>query len=376
MAESVRILLVEDVATDAELMVRTLRRDGLDGAFERVDNETALAEALHTFSPQIVLSDFSLPGFSGLAALETVQQLRPDTPFIFVSGTIGEERAIESLKRGAVDYVLKTNLAGLGRAVRRALELASAHTARELAERELSNAHQRLRMLSRRFIRVQERERADIARELHDEVGQAFTALKIQLESLQSVSDPAAMHTPISDCIDVAATALGQVRNLSLGLRPPQLDDFGLVPALRWHVERVSRTTKAEISFDSDPVLSRPDPEAEIACFRIAQEALTNALRHARATHIRIMLRTNADEFILIVRDNGVGFDVAAANEQVMRGMSMGLASVQERASLAGGQIRIESSPGNGTEVVARFPLAGNRGGGSGGQGGADRVGR
>lgn len=376
MGDAVRILLVEDVATDAELMARVLQRDGQAATFERVDTEDGLMRSLHEFAPQIVLSDFSLPGFSGLAALEMVQRVSPETPFIFVSGTIGEERAIESLKRGAIDYVLKTNLAGLGAAVRRALQLAAAHAARELAERELSQAHQRLRMLSRRLMRAQERERAEIARELHDEVGQAFTALKIQLESLQGVSDPATLRARIDDCIELSGTALGQVRNLSLGLRPPQLDDFGLVPALRWHVERIARTANIEIGFDSDPLLARPDPEAEIASFRIAQEALTNALRHARATRIRVTLRVNADEFILIVRDNGVGFDVAAANEQALRGTSMGLASLQERALLAGGHVRIESEPGAGTEVIARFPLGSPRGGTTGVPGAADRSGR
>ncbi len=357
MPEALRVLLVEDVDTDAELITHALRRDGIDAVIKRVDTDTGLADGLGAFAPQIVLSDFSLPGFSGLAALDLVQSVSPGTPFIFVSGTIGEERAIESLRRGAIDYVLKTNLSRLGTAVRRALEQTEERAARARAEEELAQAHQRQRMLSKRLIRAQERERADIARELHDEIGQAFTALKIHLESLRQTNDPASFPARLDECIEIANTALGQVRNLSLGLRPPQLDDFGLGSALRWHVERMARTSNVEITLETDPVLVRPHADVEIACFRIAQEALTNALRHAKATRIRILLRVNVDTLVVIVQDNGRGFDVAAAHDQALRGSSMGLAGLQERAQLAGGYVRIDSKEGEGTEVVARFPL-------------------
>lgn len=357
MPEPLRVLLVEDVVTDAELVMHALKRDGIDAIFERVDSERALNDRIGAFAPQVVLSDFSLPGFSGMAALDLVHRVSPQTPFIFVSGTIGEERAIESLKSGAIDYVLKTNLARLGPAVRRALEQAAERAARTRAEEDLAQAHQRQRMLSRRLIRAQERERAELARELHDEVGQAFTALKIQLEMLRRAKDSAESATRIDDCAEIVRAALAQVRNLSLGLRPPQLDEFGLVSALRSHVERMARAGTTEIAFEADPQIARQHPDIEIACFRIAQEALTNALRHAQADRIRIMLRINADTLVLIVKDNGRGFDVRLANEQALRGTSMGVAGLQERALLAGGTVRIDSEVGSGTEVVARFPL-------------------
>lgn len=357
MAEPLRVLLVEDVDADAELIAHALKRDGIDARFERVDSEPGLNARLGSFAPHVVLSDFSLPGFSGMAALDLVHRMRPGLPFIFVSGTIGEERAIESLKSGAIDYVLKTNLARLAPAVRRALEQTAERAARAQAEEELAEAHQRQRMLSRRLIRAQERERADIARELHDEVGQAFTALKIQLEMLRRARDPAESAARIDECADIVAAALAQVRNLSLGLRPPQLDEFGLVSALRSHVERMARTATVKIAFEADPQIGRLHPDIEIACFRIAQESLTNALRHAAASRVRIILRINADTLVLIIQDDGQGFNVEAANEQALRGTSMGVAGLQERALLAGGFVKIESAVGSGTEVVARFPL-------------------
>ena len=118
----IKVLLVEDRAEDADLIVRELRRSGLSIAAQRVDSAAAYELALAGFAPDLILSDYALPGFDGSEALRIAQRKRPDTPFIFVSGTIGEERAIEALKQGAVDYVLKDNRARLVPAVERALQ--------------------------------------------------------------------------------------------------------------------------------------------------------------------------------------------------------------------------------------------------------------
>src|SRR5690242_18579953 len=125
-----KILLLEDTQTDAELAIRELKRAGMDVATRRVEDAANFERELATFAPDVILSDFSLPQFDGLAALGLAQRLSPHTPFIFVSGTIGEETAIDSLRQGATDYVLKTNLARLGNAVRRAVQEAVDRRAR------------------------------------------------------------------------------------------------------------------------------------------------------------------------------------------------------------------------------------------------------
>jgi CheY-like chemotaxis protein len=137
----IRVLLVEDGAEDAELVLYQLRKQGIDGVALLVDTEAAMREALITFQPDLVLSDFSLPRFDGLSALEVARELAADVPFIFVSGTIGEERAVEAVRRGAVDYVLKTNLRRLGPTVTRALAEAA-------ARRQIARLTRVLRMLS------------------------------------------------------------------------------------------------------------------------------------------------------------------------------------------------------------------------------------
>src|SRR5579863_4455124 len=147
MDQGLRLLILEDVAAEAELAVRELETAGLDCAWQRVESETEFRAGLRE-RPDIVLSDFSLPRFDGMSALAIAAADAPEIPFIFVSGTIGEERAIEALKHGADDYVLKTNLARLGPAVKRALAEAASERARQQAEERIARLSRVLQMLS------------------------------------------------------------------------------------------------------------------------------------------------------------------------------------------------------------------------------------
>src|SRR6267378_2502985 len=145
MTERLRILLVEDLASDAELEMLELERAGLSVTHSIVDSEKSFVGALHEFAPEVILSDFSIPGFDGTTAVALARVMRPDTPFIFVSGTIGEESAIDALKSGATDYVMKTNLVRLPAAVKRALQDGKDRVARRKAEEELETLRERLR---------------------------------------------------------------------------------------------------------------------------------------------------------------------------------------------------------------------------------------
>src|SRR5690349_4288638 len=148
MEQGLRLLILEDVAAEAELAVHQLKRAGLNCIWTRVETEDAFREALHELRPDLILSDFSIPGYDGSAALELTRREAPETPFIFVSGTIGEERAIEALKSGAVDYVLKSNLERLAPAVRRALKEVAVRRAQRAAEQRVERLSRVLQMLS------------------------------------------------------------------------------------------------------------------------------------------------------------------------------------------------------------------------------------
>ena len=149
MPGTLKILLVEDVATDAELAVKELQRGGVPCTARRVQTQEAFVRTLDEFRPDLILSDFTLPAFDGLAALDIAREKRSDIPFIFVSGTIGEERAIESLKRGAVDYVLKNNLRRLAPAVQRALQEVAQRNERRRAEAQLRESEERFQIVAR-----------------------------------------------------------------------------------------------------------------------------------------------------------------------------------------------------------------------------------
>jgi PAS domain S-box-containing protein len=223
----------------------------------------------------------------------------------------------------------------------------------------LHAGRERLQALSRRLVEVQEIERRRLAHELHDEIGQTLTAVKINLQALQRREGMAGVESYIRDSVDVVEHALGQVRNLSLDLRPSLLDDLGLVATLRWYVDRQAQRGgfTAQLVIDPPEIPYLP-PELETTCFRVVQEALTNIMRHSQAQNVCVELHQREAELLLRVCDDGVGFDVQAALGNAMGGASLGLLGIQERIWQVGGQIAIQSAPGGGTDIQARLPLS------------------
>jgi signal transduction histidine kinase len=212
-------------------------------------------------------------------------------------------------------------------------------------------------VLSERLLDVQETERRTISRELHDELGQALTAVKLNLQGIRRASG-AAIGGALDDSIEIVERAITSARDLSLQLRPSLLDDLGLAAALRWYADRVARRSELEAQVTAQLPETRLPSALETACFRIAQEAVTNVARHAHATRFTVNLRQEAGALLLTVSDDGRGFDVAAVMRTPADGRSLGLVGMAERANLAGGELVIDSSPQRGTTVVVRVPLA------------------
>jgi two-component system, NarL family, sensor histidine kinase UhpB len=227
-------------------------------------------------------------------------------------------------------------------------------TERKRTHEELERRAQQMEVLSRKLIQTQETERRALSNELHDDLGQALFALKLNLQ--RSAGD----HT---ESIGLVDGAIARMRDLVHALRPPLLDEFGLEAALRFHVER--EAARAGLAFDLAfaPLTQRPPVTVEITCFRIAQEALSNAVRHAQARSVHIRLRDADGMLQLVVRDDGGGFDVAAARTRAAVGASQGLLSMHERVALVGGTLEIESAAGRGTSVRARLPIINPRDG-------------
>jgi signal transduction histidine kinase len=210
--------------------------------------------------------------------------------------------------------------------------------------------------LHARLVAAVEAERARIARELHDVVGQALTAVRLNLLALEApASDGGGPGIRLASSIAVIDDAINQVRLAAFELRPDVLDDLGLPAALRALGRSVAERAGVNVACRIDTAGSRLPAEVETTCFRVAQEALTNAIRHAGARHItiRLAVRGRPRMVVLEVVDDGAGFDPG----QCSRGRCLGIQGMRERASLAGGTFEVRSTPGGGTSVVARLPL-------------------
>jgi PAS domain S-box-containing protein len=223
------------------------------------------------------------------------------------------------------------------------------------ANADLLEAKARLRELSSQLISAQEQERRHIARELHDDTGQALTVIRMHLADLLRGADGATDRVP--DCIKVVDAAIAQIRGMALNLRPTMLDDLGLVDALEWALERQAKAAAWRSALEADDLLPELPADIQTACFRIGQEALTNAARHAHASEVKLRLRMVDNELELTISDNGAGFDLARYRTPEERKKHFGLISMSERASLVGGCLDIDTGPGAGTRIRASFPL-------------------
>ena len=348
--------MLEDNPTDSELAGHTLRRGGVKFTSTRVETEHDFIHELDKNPPDLILSDYALPGFDGYAALDIAKRKAPHIPFIFVTGTMGEEVAIETLKSGATDYVLKHRLARLVPSVHRALREAGERNERRRAQEQLRESHEQLRALSVYLQHVREEERTRIAREVHDELGQALTSCKLDLSLLANklpgnLSPLREKAKALSAHIDAT---IQTVRRIATELRPGILDHLGLIAALEWQANEFQTRTgiKCDVRTDlHEPVLT---PDLATTFFRIFQETLTNIIRHAGATQVMVHLKEAAGRIILEVKDNGRGI----SPEEISNTRSMGLLGMKERAALLGGTFKIGPGPGGkGTLATVSIPL-------------------
>lgn len=217
---------------------------------------------------------------------------------------------------------------------------------------------QRLKDLSSQLLETQEAERRTLAHELHDEIGQALTAVKLNLCRLERLVETALAKSVLDDCAAITDSALQQVRNLSLDLRPSMLDDLGLVPALRWYISRHAERTGLVERFTCDTDLCQLSTQIKTTCFRIVQESLTNVARHAQAQTVTITLVASALGLSLTIQDDGIGFNIDTLRYAKSHGTSLGLLGMEERSLLIGGQLSFTSAPGQGTGVNLWVPLS------------------
>ena len=364
MGQRLRVLCLEDDPADAELMAATLTHDGLEAAFTRVESEAEFRSALATGDWDVILADYALPAFDGLAALEISKATCPHIPFILVSGTLGEEPAIEALTQGATDYVLKHKLARLAPAVRRALSESAERKERRQAEASAGVLLEENRRLARALLAIQEEERRHLARELHDEIGQCLTAIQVHTEMIRRRVDGADEEILASvDAVhNITAGIYETVHAVLQRLRPAALDNLGLVDALEDTVSAwQERDTGVAIDFRHQGRLSGLGEQINITLFRIIQECLTNTANHADASRVEIRLEGpggamhGSDEqepsVTLVVRDDGRGL------EEDPQRLGYGLIGMRERVEALAGSFELHGPGGGGVTVSVRLPL-------------------
>lgn len=378
-----RLLIVDDTADSVQLLEAMLRTEGYHRIRSTTDPYRAVA-VFEEFQPDLVLLDLMMPGLDGCGVLARLRRVvGPDTylPVLVLTGDTSPASRDRALRAGARDFLVKPfdqgevllridnllqtrflnlQLQRQNQALEEQISAVLLHKNQlQEAQANLQSSEDQLQVLSQRLIQAQETERRHIARELHDEIGQSLTAIKINLQAAQRLAGTTLLPAHLEEGIGIVERALQQVRDLSLNLRPTMLDDFGVAQTLAWYIDRYARWAGIIASFRADDMKQRFAPEVETACFRITQEALTNVLRHAGARRVAIRLRRRPDELVLTIRDDGAGFDVRAAGGRAAQGHSIGLPSMEERALLVGGRVEIRSRPGRGTRVCARFPLQG-----------------
>lgn len=375
--------MIEDDLQTAEIAKAFIGKESDQFQFEWRSRLQDGLERLAQGGIDLVLLDFNLPDSEGLETFLRFHERFPNIAAIPLTGAADEALALRAIQLGAQDYLFKASINPqlLLRAIRYAVErkrnqeaLRRAHDELEQRVRErtaaLSTANEQLiaqvaerlraeeelRKLSHRLVEVQEAERRNIARELHDEIGQILTGLKLALE-MASLQPPEKMKETFAQPQALVNELMGRVRDLSLDLRPAMLDDLGLLHALLWHFGRYTSQTGIGVVFKHSGIEeTRFSSGIETAAYRIVQEALTNAARYAKVSEVKVSISTDAENLSVLIEDQGAGF---VPGEVLASASSSGLAGMRERAQLLGGHLVIESAPGEGTRVSALLPVTG-----------------
>lgn len=393
--QPLNILLVEDSASDAVLLQECLTQNDLgEFRFTHLETLSSALEQLRREKFDVLLLDLSLPDSNGSETFMRARAAAPHLPIVVLTGVEDEAVGLEAVRGGIQDYLIKGQAYGrqTARSIRYAIERKRTEEALKQAEAalqeqrgqlehrvrertaELSEANSALeaeimrrqqaqeahREVLRRLSEAQETERGRISRELHDRLGQDLTALKLGLQLLQKQGP---FTVPVQESIGklqkLTAGLMRDLHRLAWELRPSALDDLGLELALQRFTTEWSENTGIALDFHSDGLNGQRLPlEFETALYRVAQEALTNVLRHARASRVSVLLERHPERVSLIVEDNGAGFDAEAVLDSPSTRGKLGLLGMSERVQLLGGTLTIESTFGTGTAIFARIPTS------------------
>lgn len=348
----IRILHLEDSEADHRLACRTLISAGVKFDICRVDTLSLFCELVEESSYQVILADYRLPGFTAIDAWAAISKHPSPPPFIVLSGTIGESAAVAAIHLGISDFVHKDELHRLPRVIHRAMEVADAHAARNKAAQELAASEKRLSEFAGYLQAAVEKERASIAREIHDDIGGSLAAVRLDLAWIARHSSADDMRSHADAASEMIQHALGASQRIMMNLRPSILDQ-GLVPAIQWLATGFEKRTGIKTKVTVNNHQLSPSKPVELTAYRTAQEALTNASKYARCTQVGIDI-SDAENFLTIeIADNGKGI----SPEELQNAGAFGIRGLTERARLVGGWLDVSTALGSGTSIILSVPL-------------------
>jgi signal transduction histidine kinase len=347
MDRPLKILHLEDLSADAELVARVLRKAKLSFDVRVVFDKPDFLKALREFQPDIILSDHSLPAFNSLEALKITREEGVHSPFILVTATVSEEYAVNVIKEGASDYILKDRLERLPNAVQNALD--RRRTEEELArQRDLQQ-----KLIMETSIQVQEKEREQIGKELHDNINQILAAAKLYLD-IAAKDDDDSRDEALDKCQRNLNLAMEEIRQLSQSLVAPSLGGIGLDMALRKLSDNFPLSSSLKLDLDiSGYGRDVTDEGIKLTCYRIAQVQLNNIVKHARARSASIVLLRTPNQLSLTIKDDGIGFNPHKKTSGI------GLRNIQNRVGFYNGTVKVDSAPGKGCTLTITIPLPG-----------------
>ncbi len=346
------ILHLEDSLIDHRLTIATLRRASLAFTIAHADTLDTFLQLALAENFDAILADYRLPGFTALDAWHALSRHTMHPPFILLSGAIGEAAAVDAMRLGIADYVLKDDMARLPHVIERACEVHQARLAGERAIAELAASQRRLADLTEHLQSSIEQERAAIAREIHDDIGGALTAIRFDLAWVARHSTQPKVREHTQAATHMLQHALGASQRIMMNLRPPILDQ-GLIAAVQWLADSFERRTGVSTQVRSSSAHLALSDDIQLVAYRTAQEALTNISKYAAATQVSLELSDGEGVLTLEISDNGCGIAPAA----LAKPKAFGIQGLHERARTVDGWLDVSSQPGKGTSVILSIPL-------------------
>lgn len=351
-AVPLKFLHLEDSLPDHRLVCRALDKTSLAYTMTRVETLEAFTDLASSGSFDLILADYRLPGFTAVDAWSALSADSSRPPFILLSGAIGEAAAVSAIHLGISDYLHKDDLDKLGRVILRVLEVHHAREAKARADRELAASEKRLSEFASYLQAAIERERAAIAREIHDDIGGSLAAAKLDLAWIgRHAADPAVQsHTQAA--ADMLQHALGASQRIMMSLRPSILDQ-GLFAAVQWLASSFEKRTGIKTVLRANDEQLCPPKSVQLTAYRTAQEALTNISKYANCSQVQIDISDAEDFLTMEISDNGIGI----SEQELQKPGAFGIRGLRERAKTIGGWLDVSTRAGIGTSIILSVPL-------------------